>query len=1104
MRNGRPIVAVLLGAILAVSVIARSALAVERSNVAASSNGVAVLSLRVGEIHPKPVSSLHLKQAAPLAADGYYVIQLDGPLTPQRKGVLLRAGVRLGQYLPHFAYIVRFQAGFDPAGALGKVGFVRWVGAFEKSWKLDPEIGQRAYRTPTRQAIAAQGQVVLIVTLFEGEPAAAARGAISDINGAVVHRVEPLGRNQTISLTIRLADVAMLSEIASVQFVEDAPEVTLRNSTTRWIVQSNIEDVTPVYDNGVTGLGQIVGVLDGKIDANHCSFFDTEPFGPNHRKIVAYNSSPGSSVHGTHVAGTAVGHADLFDDTTGIAYDGRLVYNTIPGFNEAAIVSRLTLHHEQGARLHTNSWGNDDTTAYDSLARGFDVFGYEFEESLVMLAVTNTATLKNPENAKNLLAVGGSREEPDQHRICTAGRGPTRDGRRKPEIFAPGCNTFSARANSECGVRALTGTSMASPAVAGVAMLIRQYYVEGFYPSGMADPRDAFTPSGPLIKATLLNSAVDMTEPEGYPSDEEGWGRVLADDGMFFDGDLRNLVVLEDVRHADGLSTGEASEHVFSCLGSVEKLKVTLVWADPPATAGAEIAWINDLDLEVWSPTGTLYLGNFFEGGVSVPGGTKDERNNVEQVHIETPEIGQWTVRVAAAAVNEGIQGFAVIATGEIEGELAPLTINIRGGAPDRMPPLTPVSFEVDVRPGVENILPGSPTLHYRYAGGDFISEPLLEIAEELYEGTLPVANCGDAPEFYLSAEGDGGSVVTDPPGAPDNFYSALVGVDVVLLMDDFESDMGWTVENIDLTDGAWDRGIPADGDRGDPPTDFDGSGSCYLTDNEAGNSDVDGGPTILISPTFDLSDATEPTISYARWFFSDDNDIDRLDVEVSNDNGTTWTIVESVPQSEGWIKQTFRLRDFITPTSQMKVRFSATDNPNDSITEGGIDAFSIDDFVCNDDSVNILPQDVQVVRGRVASGGIADLFESDDSRLVVQPGLTQNPDEPPVWLILSGTSVTESPSQLSFTLETQVDTPGVTQRIELFDFTLGAYEEVDVRIATRMDSVVEVVVKGDPSRFVDPETLELNAQLTFKPPPLVLLFPWSVGIDQAVWTVFP
>jgi hypothetical protein len=62
----------------------------------------------------------------------------------------------------------------------------------------------------------------------------------------------------------------------------------------------------------------------------------------------------------------------------------------------------------------------------------------------------------------------------------------------------------------------------------------------------------------------------------------------------------------------------------------------------------------------------------------------------------------------------------------------------------------------------------------------------------------------------------------------------------------------------------------------------------------------------------------------------------------------------------------------------------------------------------------------------------------------------------------------------------------------------------VDVRIATRSDSVAEVVVDGDPSRFVDPETLEVNAQLTFTPPPLVLLFPWSVGIDQAVWTVFP
>ena len=84
-------------------------------------------------------------------------------------------------------------------------------------------------------------------------------------------------------------------------------------------------------------------------------------------------------------------------------------------------------------------------------------------------------------------------------------------------------------------------------------------------------------------------------------------------------------------------------------------------------------------------------------------------------------------------------------------------------------------------------------------------------------------------------------------------------------------------------------------------------------------------------------------------------------------------------------------------------------------------------------------------------------------------------------------------------------DTPGVTQRIELFDYVTESYEEVDSRTASlNEDSVVEVIVEGDPSRFIDPETLEVKAQLTWKPGPLVILYPWNVGIDQAVWKITP
>lgn len=151
-----------------------------------------------------------------------------------------------------------------------------------------------------------------------------------------------------------------------------------------------------------------------------------------------------------------------------------------------------------------------------------------------------------------------------------------------------------------------------------------------------------------------------------------------------------------------------------------------------------------------------------------------------------------------------------------------------------------------------------------------------------------------------------------------------------------------------------------------------------------------------------------------------------------------------------------------------------------------------------------LLPQELEIVRGVQRSGELADVFTSDDSYLVVQPGLTLRDDEPPVWLIMRSHLVTNTISAMTFTLETAVSTPQVTQRVEMFNYVLGEFEEVDARTGTADDSVAEIVVKGDVSRFVDPETSEIQAQLTWMPPTLVVAFPWTVRIDHAVWTVTP
>jgi hypothetical protein len=324
------------------------------------------------------------------------------------------------------------------------------------------------------------------------------------------------------------------------------------------------------------------------------------------------------------------------------------------------------------------------------------------------------------------------------------------------------------------------GTSMACPVVAGTGMLIRQYFVDGYYPVGIPVGGSGFIPSSALVKAMLVNSAVDMTGVTGYPSNQEGWGRIWADRSVYFQGDSRKLRI-QDVRNGDGLTTAQTVEYPIPVVGSGEQLNVTLVWTEPPATAGASFAAINDLDLEVVDPLGQIYRGNVFNttGGFSIIGGTKDDRNNVEQVHIPAPAPGLWTARVRAAAVNQGTQGFALVTTGDIVPAEPPALILLLGSpVPALIEPDQPLEVSLRILEGSQTLEPGSARLHYRAdASGPFDSVPLAHISGDLYAASLPGMACGTLPQFYFSAITNESTTVVFPEGAPEYFLSTRSGV---------------------------------------------------------------------------------------------------------------------------------------------------------------------------------------------------------------------------------------------------------------------------------------------------------------------------------------
>jgi len=217
---------------------------------------------------------------------------------------------------------------------------------------------------------------------------------------------------------------------------------------------------------------------------------------------------------------------------------------------------------------------------------------------------------------------------------------------------------------------------MWNPLAAGTAVLVRQYFADGWHPNrsmttdSSAMGSQGFNPSSALVKAVLINGAWDMTpgqygggatqeippgwdSPRDLPNNAEGYGRVDLEHSLFpgsgWDDDPSRKLLVHDV--APGLATSGADAYTFDISGGANPLIVTLVWTDPPAFSGAGAKLVNNLDLEVKSPSAVQYVPN----RRNLTGTTTDTVNTVEQVIVTSPGSGTWSIRV----LGTNVPGFA-------------------------------------------------------------------------------------------------------------------------------------------------------------------------------------------------------------------------------------------------------------------------------------------------------------------------------------------------------------------------------------------------------------------------------------------------------------
>lgn len=669
----------------------------------------------------------------PSDTPAYYFIQFTKALTLEERQLFRsRHGLRFDKYVPNFAYLE--QLTFQKWFALSKEPLYRASALYEREDKIAPEIGSLEFRSEERRNMEG---ILIRAFLFSETTDAAISDLIKFINSQLTARKamqtnltepraagKPTGRkmarksgaaknsslNWSDMTEVRLLDDRKLGGDLQLVFVapsaEMLPQLTQRQEV-QWIeevaepsvdacsqknhvagtIQSGNPGLTPIWRQEINGRDQIIGIIDQKlINLEHCMFMDgtRAPIGVSHRKLVGFRIGNGQTdAHGTRVAGIAAG--DDFQNpglnrNRGIAFAARLSFDDLTIIRQIgkSMFAVLTDECRDGAKIHSNSW-NDNTRAYNGTAKDVDAFAWGNEDNLICGASANSDPIERlgpPGTAKNTLCVSAGGRHPNHLRHADGQSGPTRDGRRKPEICAPGCQITSASVDRGCSCTTPSScaTSWATPVIAGAAALVRQYYMEGFHPTGVRELTNPLTPppSAALIKATLLNSTVPMIRVDGdpgYPNGRTGWGLVKLDETLFFAGGPRNLFI-KDVRNASGLDTGQSTPYSITVKGSSQALKITLVWTDPPAELYAGKALVNDLDLVVTSPDrAEIYRGNTnFVGGFSQPQASlaPDDPNNVEMVIVEKPAEGAWTITVEGRAVHVGRQGYALVITGSL------------------------------------------------------------------------------------------------------------------------------------------------------------------------------------------------------------------------------------------------------------------------------------------------------------------------------------------------------------------------------------------------------------------------------------------------------
>ncbi|MCB9832266.1 MAG: S8 family serine peptidase [Planctomycetes bacterium] len=571
-------------------------------------------------------------------------------------------GAELLQVFPWQARLVRCDAA--QLAEIATLPFVRWVGPYRPDWRLD-----RAVLDQLVAGRRAPGRYWIHVTRSGLEEKERLADYIQEIGGRPADYISPHGH--LFEADLDAFQLRQLIDRDEVLFIDE------------WSAPENDLDIARQFGGadyvetmgGYAGQGVRGEVQDSGLYTAHPDYVTP---------ALIHGGNSTDTSHGTQVYGVVFGTGLNNPQARGFLPEAQPVFHAYSAIVDRYVETGELLQAPYRCVFQTNSWGNTQTSAYTTISADIDNILFD-HDIIVTQSQSNTGTTSSRPQAwaKNIVSVGGIRHyntltETDDAWANGASIGPAADGRLKPDISSFYDSTLAA--NNSGGYSNFSGTSNATPVTVGHFGLLFQMWADGIFGNPLVN-WDVFDnkPHASTAKALMLNAATQYAF-SGTTHDltrvHQGWGRP--DVKSLYDrrGKMQWIdqsVVLTQLQQVSYSMVVQPGEPDF---------RATLVYPDPAGNPAASVHRINDLTLKVTAPGGTIYWGNvgLAANNFSTAGGSANVVDTVEQVLIQNPAAGTWTVQVIATEVNQD----GHVETGAVD---ADFSLVVTGVVPAAGPP---------------------------------------------------------------------------------------------------------------------------------------------------------------------------------------------------------------------------------------------------------------------------------------------------------------------------------------------------------------------------------------------------------------------------------